>query len=183
MGLQGLNGEDLFELEDPDMPFSNYNPVDGYVLHVIDNNPLSITKEITDSELNSVPKYVMSSAEYKKRPVTVKKYFKQLKQDNPDLFSGNGIEFTTNPDYMKAEAESIEIGARFELNDHTKLRGEVMYIGKVPEIKWGWFVGVKLDLPQGKNDGSCKNVIYFECDQGNGLFLRPDKITVGDFPV
>jgi tubulin-folding cofactor B len=177
--LKDLNGTEIHELDELDTPFSSYNPVDGYTLHVVDNNPLSITKELND--VTQVPKYVMSKAEYRKRPVTVKKYFKQLKVDHPDLFGGSGMEFTTNFEYMKIEAENIEIGARCEVKDGSGSRGEVMYVGQVPEIKWGWFVGVKLDLARGKNDGSCQGVSYFNCEVGYGLFLRPDMIRVGDF--
>lgn len=177
--LKDLYGSKIHELQDSDLPFSSYNPVDGYTLHVIDNNPLSITKELND--VSQVPKYVMSKAEYRKRPVTVKKYFKQLKVDQPDLFGGNGMEFIVNSDFMKFEAENIEIGKRFEMRGEGGGRGEVMYVGQVPEIKWGWFIGVRLDFPRGKNDGSCQGVSYFNCEDGYGLFLRPDQITVGDF--
>lgn len=56
------------------------------------------------------------------------------------------------------------------------------YIGKVPDMGEGYFIGIQLDEPFGKNNGSFKNVKYFECLNKYGMFLRPDEIEVGDFP-
>lgn len=39
-----------------------------------------------------------------------------------------------------------------------------------------------MDEPFGKNNGVCKGTKYFDCMNNYGLFLRPDKIEVGDFP-
>jgi len=61
-------------------------------------------------------------------------------------------------------------------------RGEVMYVGKVAELPLGWWVGVKYDEPVGKNDGSVKGVKYFDCPENYGGFLRPDLVSVGDYP-
>ena len=61
-------------------------------------------------------------------------------------------------------------------------RGEIKYIGKIAELGEGYFVGIKLDEPFGKNSGSVKGVKYFECAESYGLFVRPNKIEEGDFP-
>ena len=46
------------------------------------------------------------------------------------------------------ESKSVTVGLRCETNVGSK-RGEVMYVGKVPGLEKGYWVGVKLDEPTG----------------------------------
>lgn len=192
--LQNHSGDDVSDLNENDDKFELYNPDNGYVIHVIDTNPNSITKQL--GNVNDVQKYVMSDAEYKKRPVTVKKHFKQLRKDHPELFSVQGMQFKVNPDYMKEEAEAIEVGSRVKLinidlaNFNSKvcdlyngLTGTVRYVGQVHKIYVGYCLGVELDLPKGYSNGSIKGVPYFNCGDKKAVFLRPFQVEVGDFKV
>ena len=61
-------------------------------------------------------------------------------------------------------------------------RGEIKYIGKISDLGEGYFVGIQLDEPFGKNNGSYNGTKYFESLAKYGMFLRPDKINVGDYP-
>lgn len=83
-------------------------------------------------------------------------------------------------DYLCEEASKMTVGDRCEAAGGR--RGEVMYVGKVAELPLGWWVGVKYDEPVGKNDGSVKGVKYFDCPENYGGFLRPDLVSVGDYP-
>ncbi|XP_049818282.1 kinesin-like protein KIF13A isoform X3 [Aethina tumida] len=53
--------------------------------------------------------------------------------------------------------------------------GVVAYIGET-EFANGTWIGVELDAPKGKNDGSVQGVKYFECKQKHGMFVRADKL-------
>jgi tubulin-folding cofactor B len=86
----------------------------------------------------------------------------------------------------KLRVHENEIKARGE----DEKRGEIMYVGEVEEIPGGTgkWVGVKLDEPVGKNDGSLKGKRYWGMDtEGggakHGVFVRPEKVEVGDWPV
>ena len=82
---------------------------------------------------------------------------------------------------MKDIADKYKVGDRFKLiiDGH---RGTISYIGRIPDLNEGFYVGVTLDEPFGLNNGSLKGVKYFVCGDKHGMFLRPDKIVVGDFP-
>lgn len=53
--------------------------------------------------------------------------------------------------------------------------GVVAYIGET-EFSTGTWIGVELDAPKGKNDGSIKGVRYFSCKPQHGMFVRADKL-------
>lgn len=46
----------------------------------------------------------------------------------------------------------------------------------------GVWVGVELDDGTGKNDGSVQGETYFDCEPGNGMFVRPAAVTVVSQP-
>ena len=86
-----------------------------------------------------------------------------------------------DPEYQHDLAMNITVGSRCEIPE-LEQRGEVKYVGKVPDMGLGWFVGVKLDEPHGKNNGSFNGVPYFTCPNKYGVFARPSEVNVGDFP-
>lgn len=47
----------------------------------------------------------------------------------------------------------------------------------------GYFVGVKLDEPFGNSNGTIKGVKYFDAYDKYAIFVRPNALQIGDFPV
>jgi tubulin-folding cofactor B len=93
---------------------------------------------------------------------------------------------------VQAEIDSREItvGKRCRVGGDDSRRGVVMYVGEVPEIPGGLgaWVGVRLDEPVGKNDGSVGGKRYWgeegpESGPKFGVFVRPERVEVGEFPV
>ena len=53
----------------------------------------------------------------------------------------------------------------------------VRFVGETAFAPGVW-VGVELDDGTGKNDGSVQGERYFDCDMGNGMFVRPTAVAV-----
>ncbi|XP_060951756.1 dynactin subunit 1-like isoform X2 [Limanda limanda] len=58
-------------------------------------------------------------------------------------------------------------------------RGTVAYIGATLFASGKW-VGVVLDEPKGKNDGTVQGKRYFICEENHGIFVRQSQIQVVD---
>ena len=84
---------------------------------------------------------------------------------------------------LKSSDLDISVGKRCRVGAEDTRRGTIAYVGEVKEIPGlrGPWVGVVLDEPIGKNDGSVGGKRYFECAEKRGVFIRPDRIEVGDF--
>ncbi|XP_060722287.1 kinesin-like protein KIF13B isoform X2 [Tachysurus vachellii] len=70
------------------------------------------------------------------------------------------------PDWLK-EDEYVSVGSN--------KNGTVRYIGPT-DFAEGIWVGVELDVPAGKNDGSVGGRQYFQCNPGYGVLVRPDRV-------
>lgn len=54
-------------------------------------------------------------------------------------------------------------------------RGTVAYVGATLFATGKW-VGVILDEPKGKNDGTVQGKRYFTCDENCGIFVRQSQV-------
>jgi dynactin 1 len=63
----------------------------------------------------------------------------------------------------------------FLVGDHVDVNGRhaiVRYVGTT-QFQEGEWVGVEMDMPVGKNNGTVQGVQYFECRERYGMFVRP----------
>ncbi|XP_033636643.1 CAP-Gly domain-containing linker protein 4-like isoform X2 [Asterias rubens] len=72
--------------------------------------------------------------------------------------------------------DDIEIGDRVTVAGQEPRHGTVRYSGHT-QFASGWWFGIELDKPHGKNDGSVAGVRYFTCSLLHGVFAHPSKIT------
>ncbi|XP_066553606.1 kinesin-like protein KIF13B isoform X2 [Amia ocellicauda] len=77
------------------------------------------------------------------------------------------------PDWLK-EGEYVVVG--------TNKSGTVRYVGPT-DFADGVWVGVELDVPAGKNDGSVAGKQYFRCNPGYGVLVRSDRVTRSSGPA
>ncbi|KAG2141980.1 CAP Gly-rich domain-containing protein [Suillus clintonianus] len=173
------NGDDdsqvVAQLDDDAKPLGYYSVRDFQTIKVADTNPsTSFTGQLTD--VSQVEKFELSDDAYAQRTDSVLAYKQRHKVGR---FAPPSIEPTPEP------TVNIPIGSRCEV-DSTEpglhKRGTVRFVGQA-EFAVGLWVGVEYDEPMGKNDGSLKGVQYFTCRPNYGVFVRPAKVTVGDFPV
>lgn len=187
------NGGVVASLSDDQRKLGFYSPMDGYALHITDTDPTSASAGGWLEDTSLVQKYQISDEDYNKREKTYRKWKDQKLKEDPDwtlekeMAKRRGVEYNppapkiTDPNYMKEEAAGISVGQRCSVDPGDR-RGEVRYVGTVEGLPLGYWVGVQYDEPLGKNDGSVKGKKIFDCPQGYGGFVRPDKVKVGDYP-
>ncbi|XP_039980600.1 kinesin-like protein KIF13B isoform X2 [Xiphias gladius] len=86
-----------------------------------------------------------------------------------DSEEGDATVTTILPDWLK-EGEFVTVG--------NNKSGTVRYVGSTDFAEGTW-VGVELEVPAGKNDGSVSGKHYFHCNPGYGVLVRPDRVTRG----
>ncbi|KAL0576747.1 hypothetical protein V5O48_005237 [Marasmius crinis-equi] len=166
------------QLSDDSKMLGFYGPRDYQILKVEDLNPsASFTGQLTD--VSQVEKFELSEEAYAQRQDTVLAY----KQRNKVGRFAPKEETTTR----KAPEVNVPLGSRCEVESSEpglSKRGTVRFVG---QTKFGTgdgvWVGVEYDEPFGKNDGSVQGERYFECRPNYGVFVRPEKVKIGDYPV
>ncbi|CAF4947954.1 unnamed protein product [Pieris macdunnoughi] len=59
------------------------------------------------------------------------------------------------------------------------VKGAIAYVG-CPTFATGNWVGIILDEPKGKNNGTVRGHAYFQCDENCGMFVRPSQLQILD---
>ncbi|KAA1468881.1 hypothetical protein DENSPDRAFT_834354 [Dentipellis sp. KUC8613] len=165
-------------LDNDSKPLGFYGLRDWQVLNVEDTNPsATFTGQLTD--VSAVEKFEISDEQYAARQDSVLAYKQRNKvgrfapKDEAKAVEVPNLDITVG---SRCQVESTEEGFH--------KRGTVRFVGATKfGSAGGVWVGVEYDEPIGKNDGSVQGERYFTCQPKYGVFVRPDKVEVGDFPV
>jgi hypothetical protein len=77
---------------------------------------------------------------------------------------------------MASVPEWLVVGESVRISPESKV-GVIAYVGKT-HFASGIWVGVVLDAPTGKNDGSVNGTVYFTCKPKYGIFVKPEKLKI-----
>lgn len=154
-------------------------------LHVTDTRPAAARPNFQDT--SGVDKYVMPEEEYEKKSDSVLAWKKaqKLGRFDPNAPSHEQAKLTALEEEIGQRG--IAVGKRCRVSGDDTRRGTVKYVGEVKEIPGGrgaW-VGIHLDEPVGKNDGSIGGVRYWgePSPMKHGVFVRPERVETGDYPA
>ncbi|KAI0091545.1 CAP Gly-rich domain-containing protein [Irpex rosettiformis] len=166
-------------LSDDSRPLGFYGVRDYQFLKVVDTDPsASFTGQLTDT--SQVEKFELTDEAYAQRQDTVLAYKQRHKigrfADASAPASSGHTPHVNIPIGSRCEVETAEPGFH--------KRGTVRFVGPTKFGNGeGVWVGIEYDEPIGKNDGSVQGEKYFTCKPNFGVFVRPDRVTIGDFPV
>lgn len=175
--LRNASDEVVADMTDDSALLGHFGPQEHYTIHVIDESPGYNFEDFEDT--SKVEKYQISEEDYNKRDDTFRKFKEKMIEKDPNFMKKNKKDIPE--DYQEEEAKGIESGARWQVTVGER-RGEVKYVGKVPELANGYWVGVQLDEPTGDSNGTLGETEYFSCGDKYGLFLRPNDLKTGDYP-
>ncbi|KAM0801127.1 CAP Gly-rich domain-containing protein [Usnea florida] len=174
--------ETPIEAEDEDIVQVGTWPLVAYAeikVTSLTSNPIS-----TLPPLSSVPKYEMPESQYSTLPDTVLAYKKEHKIGRFDPAAPEIQQ--RKPPNKPPPIPEIHPTTRCRLTDSSTKRGTVSFIGAIPSLPGppgAPWIGITLDEPVGKNDGSVPSgERYFQCGKNRGVFVRAERVEVGDFP-
>ncbi|CAP80152.1 Pc12g05250 [Penicillium rubens Wisconsin 54-1255] len=173
-----------------DRLIGDWGLVKGSEIEVNDSRPQTMRANFTD--LSSVEKYVLPTETYEARSDSVLAWKKNQKLGRFDpnaLSPEEALRHQVEKDQTEIQMRDITVAKRAIVlpssPPHIR-RGTIRFVGPVPTIPitdlqpiW---VGIELDEPMGKNDGSVGGQRYFECLGNRGVFVKPEKVEVGEFP-
>lgn len=90
----------------------------------------------------------------------------------------------SNSPVPSPQANGTDESLGFQIGDGVMVAGQkngiVRFIGRT-QFAAGVWLGIELDQPVGKNDGSVSGIRYFDCKPSYGVFAPPSKVTrIGD---
>ena len=191
MELQLRDGDQFVcKMTDDEKPLGYYGVTNGMEIHVVDTDPFSLSRNGGLDDVSQIEKYRMADDVYDKKDNTLRAYKRKMQATNPNFklvpsnrapSAGDAPTLSLEEYSMPQCVEGLLVGQRVEVAPGAR-RGTIGYIGTIPGLAGGYWIGVALDEPLGKNDGTKGGTRYFECGDHYGSFVRPNFVTTGDFP-
>ncbi|RJE18000.1 cell polarity protein [Aspergillus sclerotialis] len=189
-------------IDGDDRIIGEWGLIKGCEIEIHDTRPKSARPNFND--LSSVEKYVLPTSTYESLPNSVLAWKKNQKlgRFDPNSVSPEETMYRqAEKDKEEVEKRGISVSSRAVIlpssPPHIR-RGTIRFVGPVPTIPYPGvalesdqvantdplpiWVGIELDEPTGKNDGTVGGKRYFTCSNKMGVFVKPDKVEVGDFP-
>lgn len=178
----------IIELNDDSKMLGYYSIESGNTIHVLDEDPYSLSRGggLTDTSL--VQKYHMDDDTYANRKGTVREQIREKKAkealERKQKKESGVIDDIPGIESVQHVYDNGGIGARCEVMPGSR-RGIIKWIGENEFLSPGYWVGVQFDEPVGRNNGSVRNPILnilvplFECNDNFGGFVRGKNIAVG----
>eukprot|EP00933_Yihiella_yeosuensis_P051397 TRINITY_DN49326_c0_g1_i1.p1 TRINITY_DN49326_c0_g1~~TRINITY_DN49326_c0_g1_i1.p1 ORF type:complete len:508 (+),score=133.82 TRINITY_DN49326_c0_g1_i1:37-1560(+) len=94
---------------------------------------------------------------------------------NPDSTTPRSSTYARSPSMMSPQPW-LQEGTKVHVSVSAQMMvGTVKFVGTT-EFAHGFWVGIALDVPKGKNDGCVQGHRYFSCEPQHGLFVRPSSV-------
>ncbi|CAN9500395.1 unnamed protein product [Ophioblennius macclurei] len=173
MELELFSASDMFlqKLDDDEALLGSYPVHYRCRINVVDR------RQFVFHSVSKVQTYKRTCDAYDKREDSARTFMTEYHVDQLDK-EASAEEKKEDP-----AAGGISVGRRCKVHVPGKptVLGTVMYVGKT-DFRRGTWVGVKYDKPLGRHNGTVKGKKYFGCQNKYGVFVKPLKVTVGDFP-
>ena len=203
LSLLNLDGTWTVVSGNEEQEIGSYGLRRGGELQVLDTRPAGMRADYYASpEDAGVEKYTMPAAQYEGLTDSVLhwKRTQGLGRFDPTKKPVGEVERERRTrDEEEVRSRGIVVGKRCRVGKEDERRGVVGFVGEVDGLggeggRGATWVGIVLDEPVGRNDGSLivkvreegaekeieKKVRLFECKAGFGVVVRPEKVEVGD---
>ncbi|KAG9390069.1 Ubiquitin-like domain [Carpediemonas membranifera] len=153
------------KLDQDNRTIDEYGAEDGWILHVTDTDPASVTVGLDD--LDQVPKYEIPEEKYAERQDSFRVFRKKLALKE----AGRRSSHTTT---------ALTVGTRVRVMPHSLL-ATVRFVGAVGTLPPGLWCGIEYDDEGlGKHDGTItvsggRRIEVFKAAPGKGAIVRPSK--------
>ncbi|SGY45751.1 BQ5605_C001g00333 [Microbotryum silenes-dioicae] len=172
------------QLNEDHKTLAQYGVQEWMTIRVDNSDAHGKTQSSLFTDTSLVEKFELTNQKYEARSDTVLAFKRrhQLGRFAPTADSSHELAASQRMQLP----DNLVPGARCEvaLSDVLSRRGTVRFLGPTqfgPQDETVW-VGIEWDEPVGRNDGSVDGVKYFETKPLRASFVRPDKVTVGNFP-